>query len=96
MHFNLALQMGKYLAVLKSLEYGFCDEGDYAWMGYSWAYSYKPKCDGNGAVSRNGSLDDTFVEAVADPPLKPMYVGRQYGQSVRETLYLAWCFMWSL
>lgn len=84
MHLNIGLSVGKYLGVLKSIEYGLCDEKEYAWMGYKWAYGQKLRCEKDTVPS------STSTSAIDDPVPASGGEGQQHGKNVTEVMWLGW------
>lgn len=91
LHLNIVLQVGKYLGVVKAIEYSLCDSREYAWTGYSWAYEHSDN-------SRSTPREDGDTVALAAKELATEHPagGQQHGQSILQSLYLGWCCVFSL
>jgi hypothetical protein len=86
MNVNLVLQVGKYLGCMRNIELALCDEREYEWMGYKWAYAQR----GNAKSHAEAPTASAPVELEEEtrPKLEPS--GVQYGRTITEILWLGW------
>lgn len=88
MHLNILLQVGKYYGRIKAIEFALCNEKEYTWMGYGWAYRDIEELNHKGI----GSSDHDGAAPSLESDTKPVVSegGHRYGRSTREIVWMAW------